>query len=579
MRRSTVRRRTRIRRLILIPLLLAVVIAGAAVAYSSVAGCGRTTEIGVVASPDIEPAVGRVAAEVNRKSGGLLGGRFLGRCTKIKVTAIDSAEVAAALASGDVNRVGNPDVWIPDSSLWLSVANAGENAGDRIRSSASVASSPVVLAMVRPAAEQTGWPDKQLTWNELLASYGSSPVKVGIADPTKTSTTMLTLGGIRAALGRGEQATVQMVGAVRLLAQRVSGTIEEVLGKLPQTSQELIQTSLGQVSAFPYDEQGVWQYNQSDPGVPLAAIYPGNGTTSLDYPFTMLARDGASRRLADDIEDASGRLLDELQGALGRQELLTHGFRTVDGTGGSALDPANGVLAAKPRLLPLPDPKAISDLQQLWGTVSLNARILTVMDVSGSMGETVAGTGGKRRMDLAKEAVQSALPLLRDDTSVGLWTFSTELAGSTDYRELVPIGPLGAVHDGQSQRTALAAAVGSITWKVGGATGLYDTALAAYREATHNYEPDKINVVVLFTDGKNDDPSGGISLAALTRALSSEFNPDKPVAIISIGFGPDADANALRAISEATHGESYTTTDPTLIKQVLLEAIATRIAQ
>jgi hypothetical protein len=86
-------------------------------------------------------------------------------------------------------------------------------------------------------------------------------------------------------------------------------------------------------------------------------------------------------------------------------------------------------------------------------------------------------------------------------------------------------------------------------------------------------------VVVLFTDGKNEDPSGGISLAALTRTLSSEFNPDKPVAIISIGFGPDADASALQAISAATHGQSYTTTDPMLIRQVLLEAIATRISQ
>ena len=503
----------------------------------------------------------------------------MGQCTKIKVTAVDSAEVAAALASGDVDHVDNPDVWIADSSVWLAVAKAGADAGDRIRSSTSVASSPVVLAMVRPAAEQTGWPDKQLTWQELLASYGSSPVKVGIADPTRAATTMLTLGGMRAGFGTGEQATVQMVGAVRLLAQRVSGTIEEVLGKLPQTPQELTQTSLGQVSAFPYDEQGVWQYNQTDPGVPLAAIYPGDGTTSLDYPFTMLARDGASERQAEDIGDAGRELLDGLLGDLGRQELMARGFRTADGTGGAALDPANGVLAAKPRSLPLPDPKSISDLQRLWGTVSLNARILTVMDVSGSMGEPVAGTGGKRRMDLAKEAVQSALPLLRDDTSVGLWTFSTELAGNTDYRKVVPIGPLGAVHDGQSQRTALAAAVGSITWKVGGATGLYDTALAAYREATQGYEPDKINVVVLFTDGKNDDPTGGISLAALTRTLGSEFNPDKPVAVISIGFGPDADADALQAISAATHGQSYTTTDPTLIKQVLLEAIATRIAQ
>jgi len=559
-------------------LLVAVVVTGGAVAYSAVAGCGRTTEITVAASPDIEPAVSQVAAEVDKNSGGLFGGRLMGRCTKIRVTPVDSAEVATVLASGEVDKIGNPDVWIADSSVWLSVVKASADNADRIQTSASVASSPVVLAMVRPAAEQTGWPDKQLTWAELLAGYGSLPIKVGIADPTRTSATMLTLGGIRAALGDSEQATVQMVGAVRLLAQRVSGTIDEVLGKLPRSPAELTQSSLGRVSAFPYDEHGVWQYNQSDPAVPLAAIYPGEGTPSLDYPFTMLSRDGASQNQAEDIHDAANELLEGMLGDPGRQALVTRGFRTADGTGGSALDPANGVLAAEPQPLPVPGPQAISNLQKLWGTVSLNARILTVIDVSGSMGEGVPGTG-KRRMDLAKEAVAAALPLLRDDTSVGLWTFSTELVGTTDYRKVVPIGPLGGVRAGQSQRTTLAAAVGNLTWQVGGATGLYDTALAAHREVSRGYEPDKINVVVLLTDGKNEDPGGGLNLNALTTALRREFDPDKPVAIISIGFGPDADANALQAIAAATHGQSYRTDNPALIQQVLLEAIATRISQ
>ncbi|MCI0685873.1 MAG: substrate-binding and VWA domain-containing protein, partial [Sporichthyaceae bacterium] len=556
-------------------MLLVVVVAGGAVAYSSVAGCGDTTEISVAASPDIAPAVRTVAAEVDQKSGGLLGGRLLGKCTKITVIPVDSAEVATALAAGDAGRIGNPNVWIPDSSVWLGVVKASQENGDRVQSSASVASSPVVLAMVRPAAEQAGWPDKQLTWGELLANYSASPVKVGIADPTRSAATMLTFGGIRAALGTGEDATVQLVGAVRLLAQRVSGTTEELLGKLPQSLAELTQPTLGRVSAFPYSEQGVWQYNQTDPAVPLAAIYPGDGTPLLDYPFTTLVSDGTSAGQAEDKQDAARKLLEGMLGESGRQAVAAHGFRTEDGTAGAAIDPSSGVLAAAPAELQPPDSQAISDLQKLWGTVSLNARILTVIDVSGSMGEPVPGTGGKRRMDLAKEAVQSALPLLRDDTSVGLWTFSTELVGNRDYREIVPVGALGAVEGGQPRRTALAAAVGSLTWKVGGATGLYDTALAAYREVTEGFEPDKINVVVLLTDGRNEDPSGGISLASLTRALSAEFNPEQPVAIISIGFG-DADAEALKAISDATHGQSYTTDDPALIRQVLLEAIATR---
>ena len=45
----------------------------------------------------------------------------------------------------------------------------------------------------------------------------------------------------------------------------------------------------------------------------------------------------------------------------------------------------------------------------------------------------------------------------------------------------------------------------------GGGTGLYDTALAAYRTALRNYDPHYSNAVVLMTDGRNEDP-GSISL-------------------------------------------------------------------
>lgn len=563
--------------MILVPLLLFVIAAGGAVAYSSAAGCGKTTELNVVASPDIQPVVMQIAADVDKKSGGLLGGRLMGQCTRITVLAVDSAEAAAALASGEVHKIGNPDAWIPDSSVWLGAVKASEENTDRLGTSSSIASSPVVLAMVRPAAEEGGWPGRQISWGELFASYGSSPVKVGIAEPARTASTLLTMVGISAALESAPDADLQMVAAMRVLGARSAGTIEEVLGKLPQTPEELASTSLGRVGAFPYNEQGVWRYNQDDPAIPLAAIYPSGGTASLDYPFTMVSRDGATREVAENIREAAGSLLEELLGDAGRRALQARGFRTADGSAGSVVVDANGVLPDRPTEIPLPDAAAVGQLHQLWDIVSRNARILAVLDVSGSMSGIVEGTNNKTRMDLAKAAIQAALPLLREDTSVGFWTFSVRLDGAKDYKELVPIGALGGLVSGQPRREVLAGAVGQLSWKPNGATGLYDTALAAFRVMNKGYEADKINVVVLLTDGKNED-TGSISLSALTKALQKEFDPQRPVAIISIGFGPDADGEALKAISDATHGESYVTTDPTLIQTVLLEAIAGRAA-
>ena len=55
-----------------------------------------------------------------------------------------------------------------------------------------------------------------------------------------------------------------------------------------------------------------------------------------------------------------------------------------------------------------------------------------------------------------------------------------------------------------------------------GDTGLYDTTLAAFRSEKRWYAPDRINIVVLLTDGINDDPTGGIDRAELLRRLKAE---------------------------------------------------------
>jgi hypothetical protein len=43
--------------------------------------------------------------------------------------------------------------------------------------------------------------------------------------------------------------------------------------------------------------------------------------------------------------------------------------------------------------------------------------------------------------------------------------------------------------------------------------------------------------------------------------------------MVTIGIGAQADAGALRAISNATHGQSYLVLNPADIKSVLLQSI------
>jgi Ca-activated chloride channel family protein len=124
--------------------------------------------------------------------------------------------------------------------------------------------------------------------------------------------------------------------------------------------------------------------------------------------------------------------------------------------------------------------------------------------------------------------------------------------------------------DGGTRRDAVDAALGGMRPRAD--TGLNDTALAAYEEMTRNYTPGRLNEVVLLTDGKNDDP-GSTSQQALVAKLREEYDPAKPVRLITIAFGAEADTAALREISAATHARSYESRDPKTILDVFINAL------
>lgn len=134
--------------------------------------------------------------------------------------------------------------------------------------------------------------------------------------------------------------------------------------------------------------------------------------------------------------------------------------------------------------------------------------------------------------------------------------------------------PLGG--EGSAQRTQLLSGIAQLPDLVGGGTGLYDTALAAFRGARADYEPDAVNSVVLLTDGRNED-TDGIGLEELLRTLRREYDPDRPVRLITIGMGEDADTATLARISEATRGRAYTVRDPQDISDVLTAELLERV--
>jgi Ca-activated chloride channel family protein len=195
------------------------------------------------------------------------------------------------------------------------------------------------------------------------------------------------------------------------------------------------------------------------------------------------------------------------------------------------------------------------------------------MDVSQSM-EAPAGDG--TRATLMRDAALSALELLPGNAAGGIWAFAYQLQGEQDWVELAPVREMDADVDGGTQREFLAEQFESLPDRLSpGGTGLFDTALAAVRAAREQYDPDAVSSVVLITDGTNED-STGIPLDELLQTLRDEADPQRPVKVIGVALGPDADIAALEQIASATGGAAYSAVDPTDLQDVLFDALRQR---
>lgn len=259
-----------------------------------------------------------------------------------------------------------------------------------------------------------------------------------------------------------------------------------------------------------------------------------------------------------------------------QQKLLQkHGFRTSDYDAPQTLVTAAGGSGPQPFAEPAARPASDTAVEETLGTWTItvqSARLTTVVDASSSMSEPVPGTG-RSRMDVTKSSLLQALATFTPQDEIGLWEFSTKLDGDKDYRVLVPTERLGdTAADGDTQRDRLSAAFGDLSPVPDGATGLYDTTLAAYRQATASYVKGKFNALVILTDGVNQDP-GSISRTALLTELRKLASPERPVPLIMIAVGPDADREEAAQIAGATGGSGQSVTDPSQIHTVILKAI------
>ncbi len=532
---------------------------------------GTPVSINVAASPDIAPAI-------QATGNALAKSRTSGQCIEIKVTAADSADVAAVLAGaagGQLTGVGQPngkaqipDAWVPDSSLWLArLAGLSKQSGGAPPT--SIASSPVVFATPQPIAKQLGWPDKQVTWKDVLAQVaGGGQVKTGIVSPARDAAGLSGLLTLAAVAQAGTNADSVTVAALRSLAQNQSTIRADLMGKFPKSGDAAsIASGLG---AAPLTEQAVLSYNASQPPVPLAALYLQPAATPMDYPYVPIPNPLTTTPVKTQLVTD---LLAQLKTPGFRNDLAAQNLRAPDGSFGTGFSAGPGAPAtlAKPATTAdaVAAAAAIDKVINTWQAVTQSGRMLAVIDVSGSMLEKVPTAGGKTREEVTVDAAGRGLALFDDSWSLGLWTFSTNLNGALDYKELVPIGPLAV------QRPAIVGQLAGVRPKPTGDTGLYDTTIAAYKAVLAGWDPGKSNSVLIFTDGQNDDDHG-ISLDQLKAQLQQLADPAKPIQLIVLGIGDGVSKAELDQVVAPVGGAAFVVADATKIGDVFLQAIALR---
>ena len=519
---------------------------------SADSGCADSEQLVIVADTSIAPALADIAKDFDAASE---------TCVETVIKPQDSADTAAVLASGGLDA----DAWVPESSVWIdrtaaTAASLGQSPPE-VEVGEPIATTPVVFAA--PATKAAEIATEPVTWTRLLS--GTLPTI--LPDPEASGASLAGLLALRAHSSPDDPR--QFAGAMIELGKSIPASTSAAFGSLAASQQpSVVLTSEAQVAA----------YNLDEPVETLVAAYPADGTVLLDYPFVRLPAgpddddgDAGGSASADTVaRGASSRahLLQAFETAArgGAERLAADGFRSSDGTG--ALD-IPGLAAESPAAAADLDSAAQLEILRAWGVLTLRSRMLAVIDVSGSMEEPAEN--GLRRIDIFQQAAIGAMEKFSGEVELGVWLFSTARNGDLDYEDVSPIAPLADL----AHKQQIAGIIQSLPGRLGGATGLYDTALAAVQRVRESYDPEKVNSVLLITDGKNEDENG-IDLDTLLAELAKIDDPAKPVPVIMIGFGPDTDLAAMQRIAQATKGAAYSASKPEDLGTVLVDALSQR---
>ncbi|MCB1029927.1 MAG: VWA domain-containing protein [Acidimicrobiales bacterium] len=536
-----------------------------------------------------------------------------GGCVFVRPYSKASGGATTALAEGwDESADGaKPVIWSPAASSWGQILNqrlANDGQGEMVSAKpVSFMLTPLVIAMPKPMADALNYPETPIGWADIAelstsqegwAKYGHpewGAFKLGKTNPNfSTSGLSALISQTYAATGKTRDLSTEDLNSAKVkdLAKQIESSVVHY-GDITMTflnnwyRTDRSGTSLLYASAVAVEEKSVVDYNSGNPDgvlepgetprkpkVPLVSIYPKEGTLYSDSPLYVLDAEWVSEAQRDGAQ----AFIEFVQRPEAQRKVLDYGFRPAnpDVAVTRPIVKENGVDPSQPaKLLQVPSPPVMIDLLDSWRNNRKGARVLLVLDVSGSMEEPAdpEDPNGETKLDLAKRAAIEALGEFNSTDQVGLRVFTTNLGPNEDlnYLDVLPVQPMS------TNREKLRNQIRNQIPQYG--TPLYDVTQSSFEEMTNSYDKTLINAVVLLTDGVNDDGDTSDDRQQFQSLITSLQNStsgenSKPVRVFTIAYGKSADFDTLEDIAQASNAAAYDASDPASINKVFVAVLS-----
>ena len=498
-------------------------------------------EVTMAYSSEKKPFVEPLAAQFNAARHTLPGDK---RPIYINAVVVDSGTARTQIAEGTLK----PTVWSPSSSLWKPVLNA-EADRELAAESDPIFLTPVVIGMWKPMAEALGYPSKALGLADIIALNNNPAGWGAVGHPEwgkfkyahtnpEVSSTGLSMVAMEFYAGAGK---VRGLTEEDLNQQAVKDYVKNIEQSIVHYSatttifkENVRKGGMDYVSAVALEEVTLIELNKGNMPVPLVAIYPKEGTFYHDNPYIILKGDWVT----EELRQAATMFKDFLLQPDNQKNALTLGFRPANPAVqmGDPFTSRYGVDPTQPKtVLEIPQPKVLVSVKNLWGQYRKESNIMLVLDVSPSMDD-------QNKLQNALAGIKGFLGQIRDVDNIGFIVFGGRVT------ELVPLGPAR-----ENKARIMEYLDDASKLPRPDSTAVYDGVAAAVDRLEALNDKDRINAIVVLTDGQDNSSSGQNkgTLISRLRERNSDLNAIK-VFPIAYGSGDGVDKKALQEMADAT---------------------------